>query len=125
MVHLTHLTLTLSDHLEEWTEIKQPLEQTPSSSPTQNKEVDKKDSVTSTHSNLNNETASHDENKFDDTSDKARKVIEEVYDTAANEKINTYEEEEDDDDTPFVMIRRVNNHSSTNKFTKGKTHRVY
>ena len=104
------------------TEIKQPLEQTPSSSPTQNKEVDKKDSVTSTHSNLNNETASHDENKFDDTSDKARKVIEEVYDTAANEKINTYEEEEDDDDTPFVMIRRVNNHSSTNKFTKGKTH---
>ena len=31
-------------------------------------------------------------------------------------------EEDDDDDTPFVMIRRVNNHSNLNKSTKSKTY---
>ena len=33
-----------------------------------------------------------------------------------------YDVEEDDDDTPFVMIRRVNNHSNSNKSTKSKTY---
>ena len=61
-------------------------------------------------------------NESDNIHDKVRKDIDEASDKATIEKINTYEEEEDDDDTPFVMIRRVNNHSSTNKFSKGKTH---
>jgi hypothetical protein len=41
--------------------------------------------------------------------------------SSSNYCVQNYDEEEDDDDdTPFVMIRRVNNHSNLNKSVKSK-----
>ena len=104
----------------------------PSSIPTSSKDLDKKRIILTPHSSssIKTETGIQDEyltkkspeievkgdatNKY--VSDKNGETL-----AASRYLIHNYEEEDDEDDTPFVMIRRVNNHSNANKSSKAKS----
>ena len=92
-----------------------------SPSPPENKDEDKNEIVPSKHSNLRNDIEYIADNEMNNKNDNLRSDMPDA-EKHTEEKLNLYEEEEDEDDTPFVMIRRVNNHSNSNKAGKGKAY---
>ena len=106
------------------TDIKEQTETPKISAPSATKDSDKHESVVSSHSNSKKDivTSAKDESDHIATIKDSTygPKIEEACEKQPIETIEAFEEEEDDDDTPFVMIRRVNNHSNSNKSGKGK-----